>query len=72
MRISVVGLGKLGSPMVACFAAKGFTTIGVGDCLFLTVPAGSNSVLTPTGVGAGTYSFALGFRNVSFTGATVT
>lgn len=29
MRISVIGLGKLGSPMAACFAAKGFTTIGV-------------------------------------------
>jgi UDPglucose 6-dehydrogenase len=25
----VIGLGKLGSPMAACFAAKGFTTIGV-------------------------------------------
>lgn len=29
MRISVIGLGKLGSPMAACFSAKGFTTIGV-------------------------------------------
>jgi UDPglucose 6-dehydrogenase len=29
LRISVIGLGKLGSPMAACFAAKGFTTIGV-------------------------------------------
>ena len=29
MRISVIGLGKLGSPMAACFAARGFTTIGV-------------------------------------------
>src|SRR5262249_36583278 len=29
MKISVIGLGKLGSPMAACFAAKGFTTIGV-------------------------------------------
>jgi UDPglucose 6-dehydrogenase len=29
MKISVVGLGKLGAPMAACFAAKGFTTIGV-------------------------------------------
>lgn len=29
MRISVIGLGKLGSPMAACFAAKGFTTVGV-------------------------------------------
>jgi UDPglucose 6-dehydrogenase len=27
--ISVVGLGKLGSPMAACFAAKGFEVIGV-------------------------------------------
>lgn len=27
--ISVIGLGKLGSPMAACFAAKGFTTVGV-------------------------------------------
>jgi UDPglucose 6-dehydrogenase len=25
----VIGLGKLGSPMAACFAAKGFTTVGV-------------------------------------------
>lgn len=29
MRLSVIGLGKLGSPMVACFSAKGFTTVGV-------------------------------------------
>lgn len=29
MRVSVVGLGKLGAPMAACFAAKGITTIGV-------------------------------------------
>src|SRR5207253_3120424 len=29
LRISVIGLGKLGSPMAACFAAKGFTTVGV-------------------------------------------
>lgn len=29
MRISIIGLGKLGSPMVACFAAKGFTVVGV-------------------------------------------
>lgn len=29
MRVSVIGLGKLGSPLAACFAAKGFTTIGV-------------------------------------------
>ncbi len=29
MNLSVVGLGKLGSPMVACFAAKGHKTIGV-------------------------------------------
>ncbi len=29
MRVSVIGLGKLGSPMAACFAAKGLTTIGV-------------------------------------------
>ena len=28
-RLSVVGLGKLGSPMAACFAAKGFTVVGV-------------------------------------------
>jgi UDPglucose 6-dehydrogenase len=27
--VSVVGLGKLGSPMAACFASKGFETIGV-------------------------------------------
>jgi UDPglucose 6-dehydrogenase len=29
VRISVIGLGKLGAPMAACFAAKGFTTVGV-------------------------------------------
>jgi UDPglucose 6-dehydrogenase len=29
MNISVVGLGKLGSPMAACFAAKGHRVIGV-------------------------------------------
>ncbi|HEX5269646.1 MAG TPA: nucleotide sugar dehydrogenase, partial [Gemmataceae bacterium] len=29
MILSVVGLGKLGSPMAACFAAKGFKVIGV-------------------------------------------
>jgi UDPglucose 6-dehydrogenase len=28
-RVSVVGLGKLGSPMVACFAARGFEVVGV-------------------------------------------
>ena len=28
-RISVVGLGKLGLPLAACFAAKGFSTIGL-------------------------------------------
>ncbi len=27
--VSVIGLGKLGAPMVACFAAKGYTVIGV-------------------------------------------
>ncbi len=29
MILSVVGLGKLGSPMAACFSAKGFQVIGV-------------------------------------------
>lgn len=29
MNLSVIGLGKLGSPMAACFAAKGFRVIGV-------------------------------------------
>jgi len=29
VRISVVGLGRLGAPMCACFAAKGFNVIGV-------------------------------------------
>jgi len=28
-RISVVGLGKLGAPLAACFAYKGIPTIGV-------------------------------------------
>ena len=27
--ISVIGLGKLGAPMAACFAAKGFSVVGV-------------------------------------------
>ena len=27
--LTVVGLGKLGSPMVACLASKGFDVIGV-------------------------------------------
>src|SRR4030095_13464971 len=27
--ISVIGLGKLGVPMVACFASKGFRVVGV-------------------------------------------
>jgi UDPglucose 6-dehydrogenase len=29
IRVSVIGLGKVGSPMVACFAAKGHSVIGV-------------------------------------------
>jgi UDPglucose 6-dehydrogenase len=29
LSVSVIGLGKLGSPMAACFAARGFTTHGV-------------------------------------------
>jgi UDPglucose 6-dehydrogenase len=29
-RLSVVGLGKLGAPMAAVFAAKGFEVTGVG------------------------------------------
>ena len=29
MKLSVIGLGKLGAPMVACFASKGFDVIGV-------------------------------------------
>jgi UDPglucose 6-dehydrogenase len=28
-KISVIGLGKLGAPMAACFAAKGFDVVGV-------------------------------------------
>ncbi len=28
-RISIIGLGKLGSPMAAVFASKGFETIGL-------------------------------------------
>lgn len=28
-RLSVIGLGKLGSPMAACFAARGFEVVGV-------------------------------------------
>ena len=28
-KIAVVGLGKLGAPMAACFAAKGFDVVGV-------------------------------------------
>jgi len=29
MRISVVGLGKLGAPLAACYAARGHTVVGV-------------------------------------------
>ena len=29
MKISVVGLGKLGSPIVAVFAAKGYDVVGI-------------------------------------------
>jgi len=29
LRLSIVGLGKLGSPMLACFASRGFRVIGV-------------------------------------------
>jgi len=29
MRLSVFGLGKLGAPLAACFAVKGFQVIGV-------------------------------------------
>jgi len=29
MKLSVFGLGKLGAPLVACFASKGFPTFGV-------------------------------------------
>src|SRR4029077_17232377 len=29
MKVSVIGLGKLGSPMAACLAARGLTVIGV-------------------------------------------
>ena len=29
MRVSVVGLGKLGSPIVAVFAAKGYDVVGI-------------------------------------------
>ena len=28
-KISVVGLGKLGLPLVACFASRGFKVIGI-------------------------------------------
>ena len=28
-KISVIGLGKVGSPMVACFASKGYQVVGV-------------------------------------------
>src|SRR6266446_1330731 len=29
MKVSVIGLGKLGSPMAACLAAKGLDVIGI-------------------------------------------
>jgi UDPglucose 6-dehydrogenase len=29
MKLSVIGLGKMGAPMLACFASKGFEVIGV-------------------------------------------
>jgi len=28
-RISVIGLGKLGAPLLACFASRGYRVIGV-------------------------------------------
>jgi UDPglucose 6-dehydrogenase len=37
-RVSVVGLGKLGSPIVACFASKGYSAIGL-DVLPASVQA---------------------------------
>lgn len=33
LKISVIGLGKLGTPLAACFAWKGFSTIGVDNNL---------------------------------------
>jgi UDPglucose 6-dehydrogenase len=49
MRISVIGLGKLGSPLAACFAAKGFTTVAVDRNVTYVeaVNAGSAPVYEP-------------------------
>jgi len=48
-KISVVGLGKLGSPLLACAAAKGFSTVGydVNDQVSANIRKGESPVLEP-------------------------
>jgi UDPglucose 6-dehydrogenase len=48
-RLAVIGLGKLGSPMAACFAAKGFEVVGVDLNLDVVdaINAGRAPVLEP-------------------------
>lgn len=47
--LSVIGLGKLGSPMAACFSAKGFRVIGVDNDpqIVSTIDAGKAPVYEP-------------------------
>jgi UDPglucose 6-dehydrogenase len=49
LRISVIGLGKLGSPMAACFSARGFTTVGVdlNEAYVEAINAGRPPVFEP-------------------------
>lgn len=48
-RLAVIGLGKLGSPMAACFAAKGFEVVGVdlNDDFVEAINAGRAPVFEP-------------------------
>ena len=47
--LSVIGLGKLGSPMAACFSARGFRVIGVDNDpqIVSTIDAGKAPVYEP-------------------------
>jgi UDPglucose 6-dehydrogenase len=49
VNVSVIGLGKLGSPMVACFAAKGHRVIGVdvNESFVQKINAGIAPVIEP-------------------------
>lgn len=48
-RLAVIGLGKLGSPMAACFAAKGFDVVGVdvNDSFVAAIQEGRAPVFEP-------------------------